>query len=102
MVKGNDEMRPDNLGVIIEMRGQGDFPFLMMWEVWDGAGRSERVKEIINKLHIHGRPIVVRKYNSKTKFEIYSCSEKDQQEVIKRLSFGLRVDEQILKGEANA
>lgn len=96
-LRGGTEMRPDNLGVVIECRGDDNLPFLVLWEVWEGASESDKVQGFIrDMMRVYGgRPIVVRKYQSRTGFSYYGA-EKYIQRVVELLKLGSLVDQKML------
>lgn len=102
MLKGGEEMRPDNLGMIFEIRGTDEISFVFAWELFEGAENQEKVKCLIKGIAASGvcRCIIVRKYLTETKFSYYGPRNL-QERMIDLLKAGLQVDKKLLEGDAH-
>jgi hypothetical protein len=76
-LKGDKSNRPDNLGMIFDLRPEGPIDTIGAWEVFEDALEQPKVKELIKNLLLQtgGKvPVIVRRYNSK-KLTIYGKEE---------------------------
>ena len=56
----DEELRPDRLGIIFDLRLEGADPILCLWEVHEGAARQPGLEPLLNEIYLHA-PCVVMK-----------------------------------------
>jgi len=70
-LEGDEERRPDRLGIILDLRNAsdsdsvrpGDRVLIQVWEVWPGAMDQPNVAELVNRI-ADDCLVVVRRYGS--------------------------------------
>lgn len=62
VLKG-EESRPDKLGLILDLRAEGEVNVLSAWEMWEGAADQPKVMEMLKELG-KSMVIIVRRYRS--------------------------------------
>src|SRR5262249_51562581 len=59
-----DEMRPDKVGVMFDLRIEGIDPLLCLWEVADGAAEQAGLDQVLANVYLHAPCAVMKKDGS--------------------------------------
>jgi hypothetical protein len=60
----DDELRPDRLGVIFDLRLEGADPILCLWEVHEGAARQPALEHIVTTAYLQAPTVVMKRDGS--------------------------------------
>lgn len=55
-----EELRPDRLGIIFDLRLEGADPILCLWEVWDGAAEQPLLEPILAEVYLQAPSVVMK------------------------------------------
>ena len=50
LLEGDESRRPDKLGIICDLRYEGDRPVIQAWEVWPGAFHQPNVRALLQQI----------------------------------------------------